>query len=246
MKKSKIIIKTIFWPVLLWIGQFAISFLLFLFFASKHPALEGQALTKAFAPFIETQAYLFLLWNTLIFLPIFYRKYKKYKVGNNGIGKGDIVSILLLALPLCVSLNLILSLFTQNAVKPTFSIIILLSTGVIGPILEELSFRGIALEESKKLLSKKNAYIFITLFFAFSHQGITQIFYALVMGSIFLFIKEKYKNINAAIICHISVNTLSYFLSFFLLSISIPYKIFVSCLLFVLFVLILHKQLKKT
>lgn len=246
MKKSKIILSAIFWPVLLGIGQFAISFLFFFLFAKKNPTLKGQALTQAFLPYMEKYIWVPILFNLIVLFPFFIHQYKKYASLKKKLQNKDIQSILFLSLPLCLAFNLLLSIGKEVQMHISFSFLLFFSTSILGPILEELAFRGIAYEEMKKIVTKKTAMIIVTLFFAGYHQGFFQIFYAACMGILFMFLREKYQNIKASMWSHISVNAFAYFFSFMLPIIPIFYKYIFGSLFLVLFALILRNQLKNT
>lgn len=116
---------------------------------------------------------------------------------------------------MCLGLGIIFSLlfhiirnffFPMN--KEPFNILIIISTGVLGPILEEIMFRGLIYEYLKEE-NKKQAMILTTILFALSHTGIINILYALILGIILIYLKDKYKTINAPISFHIGVNVIA-------------------------------------
>ena len=82
----------------------------------------------------------------------------------------------------------------------------LLSTGILGPIIEELIFRGIIYNELKSKYSNMKSILITTIFFAIIHINIIQILYALIIGFILIFVYEKYNNIKAPIILHMASN----------------------------------------
>ena len=63
--------KVIGWPVLFWASQFLLLFLIFLVYSLLTNSNE-------FANFINYHSYIIGFLNVVIFLPIFYKKYKKY------------------------------------------------------------------------------------------------------------------------------------------------------------------------
>lgn len=245
MKKSKSIFKALLWPILLGVGQFFISFCLFLYFASQNPSLKGQALTHSFASYLGNYLWIPILWNLLVFLPLFWHHYQKYKIPNQELTKSTIFSIVTLSFPLCIGLNLLLALLKENT-SSSFSLLFLISSSIMGPLLEEITFRGIAYQEIQKAFSKKTSIIFITCVFAFFHQGLLQILYAFCMGFLFFFLQEKHHSIFASIISHTSVNALAYFLSFVFPIVPNLYKGLIGVSFLFLFAFILHKQLKNT
>ena len=125
-------------------------------------------------------------------------------------------------------------------------IITLISTGIIGPIIEELMFRGIIYNELKLKVSPMKAILLTTLFFAIIHFNILQIIYTFAVGFLFIFFYEKYKDIKAAIILHMTLNiTTTLFLTLLTKNIFIlNYSIFIISLI-VLFIVFKYTKIIK-
>ncbi len=116
-----------------------------------------------------------------------------------------------------ISLATIMNMFifkmfpsTTTTTIPFF--LALISSGIIGPVYEEIIFRFCFLNKLKKFNSTKKAIFINTLIFALIHLSPIKIIYAFILG-IFLNISyEKYNNILAPILIHVSANTIVLFL----------------------------------
>ena len=95
---------------------------------------------------------------------------------------------------------------------------IILSTGVIGPIIEELLYRGIVYGSMKNYMSDKIAFYLSVCVFAFSHVGgLFRIIFAFVVGLYLTAIYRKYNNIYLIMFFHILVNISSILVSCYLI-----------------------------
>ena len=126
-----------------------------------------------------------------------------------GIGViGQFISILLLFILELIHFPLYLPELTVDWSQPAGSVLLLLYICLIGPMLEELIFRGVIL----KLLQKHGvsfAVIFSAILFAIFHQNVAQIFLPLVLGIMLALITIRSGSIVPAILAHIVNNTLS-------------------------------------
>jgi membrane protease YdiL (CAAX protease family) len=109
-------------------------------------------------------------------------------------------------------------------------IILLLGTGILGPILEEIIFRhGI-----HRTLSRSNliiAYVVSSLSFGIAHGNLIQGTYAGILGFVLAFILTNTDNLLYPIIVHMTINTSSTLITF--LPDSIP-EIWILVIMFVL------------
>lgn len=85
-------------------------------------------------------------------------------------------------------------------------IITIVLTGIIGPILEEYLFRGIAYNKLKEISSKLTSKILVSLVFALMHPNVFQAVYAFILSYILCEIYDKTKNIKSLIIIHMIGN----------------------------------------
>lgn len=100
-----------------------------------------------------------------------------------------------------------------NMVLAGNPIVVLLGTGILGPIMEEIIFRhGI-----HRTLSRSNVivgYVISSLLFGLAHGNLLQGAYATVLGLIFAFILTNTDNLLYPILIHITINTSSTIISF--------------------------------
>lgn len=92
-------------------------------------------------------------------------------------------------------------------------LILLLGTGILVPIMEEIVFRhGLfsTLSRSNKIV----AYIVSALVFGIAHGNLIQGIYATILGLIFAFFLDRGENIWYAMIMHASINSTSVLLEF--------------------------------
>lgn len=98
---------------------------------------------------------------------------------------------------------------TVDSIKPIMNII---SSGIIGPIYEEILFRGIFYNKLLKFNSSKKSLIITTICFSLIHFSPIKIIYALGLGYVFTKIYQQDNNILSPIIIHVSANITSIFL----------------------------------
>lgn len=180
--------------------------------------------------YMEKHAYVTLFVNLLLFLPFliyFYPQKGKWKAKS----KISFIKSSILGVSLAFFLNIIIDCFFPTPIVP-ISFWVLLSTGIVGPLLEEFLFRGILYEKCKRVFSKKTTFCLVTLAFACIHTGIT-ILYALFMGMLFLYLREKGDHLKPAIYAHIVSNFFVPLCTPYLFTLSMPLKI--ALLLFCLF-----------
>lgn len=209
MKNSYIVqfLKVINWPILFWVGQFllliAVGFVYSLFNNMDF-----------FSQFINNNSYIIGFLNILTFLPIFYKQYQKYQNQYQEKIKYP-VKIILLGIFLSAFLNeiiLIIKILLKVDMTINLNIFFLLNTILIGPILEELLFRGIVFNQLLQFNSKKKAICLTTIIFSLMHGNLISILYALMMGYILNIIYLKEKTLKAPILFHITINFVASFL----------------------------------
>ena len=226
--------KVVKWPLIYFLFQFTLIFLLAYSYISSGNDID------LFNQFLSSrQLYLSLILG-IIFIPLLYKDYKKYKIKQNKINYltviilGIILSLIYNVFAYYLNFLLNTSLFDNNSNL----IVTLISTGLIGPIIEELMFRGIIYNELKNKYSNMKAILITTIFFAVIHFNIIQIIYTFALGFILIFVYEKYKNIKAAIALHMASNiTTTLFLSILIKNIFlINYSIFLISLILLIII----------
>lgn len=141
----------------------------------------------------------------LIVFKIKNKKYNiKYKFNN-------LKYIPVMAISIALSLNMFIIIINnifniENVLNNNILVMTLLS-GIIGPIIEEILFRGIVFEELKKFNSSYKSVILCTIIFAIFHNTFIQMIYAFIIGLIILKLYIKTNNFLVCIIFHICANT---------------------------------------
>ncbi len=87
---------------------------------------------------------------------------------------------------------------------------------ILGPIVEELIFRGLMYIRLKRMFGTGIAAFVTGLIFGIYHGNVSQGIYAFIFSYGAIFIYEKYKKIYAPIIMHIAANGVSVLVSFVL------------------------------
>ena len=195
--------KIIKWPLIYFLFQFILIFLLSYYYVSNGNDVN------LFNDYLSTKQIYIALIVAIIFIPLLINDYKKYKKQTNNkinyfylIILGVILSLMYNVFAYYLNFALKTSLFDNNSNVA----VTLLSTGILGPIIEELMFRGIIYNELKSKYSNMKSILITTIFFAIIHINIIQILYALIIGFILIFVYEKYNNIKAPIILHMASN----------------------------------------
>lgn len=117
-----------------------------------------------------------------------------------------------------ISINIIFNMIlfkTQNIDNSILNIptvLIIISSGIIGPIFEEIIFRYNYINKLKVFNSKFWCIIISSTLFAICHTNINSILYALILGIINSYLYIKKKDIIIPILIHISGNIIAIFL----------------------------------
>lgn len=168
-------------------------------------------------------------------LYLFYRKDQMHrKEGFSGTGKAFVwappviwFSVIILAIATGQFLNDLINglhlndLFTgySEVSEQAFSGqpvgLMILVVGIIGPICEELMFRGIVFHRLKDWVKPQAAIVISALLFGIYHGNIVQFFYATCMGVMLAIIYDKTGTLWISIVAHIAANLWSLFGSSF-------------------------------
>ena len=168
-------------------------------------------------------------------LYLFYRKDQMHrKEGFSGTGKAFVwappviwFSVIILAIATGQFLNDLINglhlndLFTgySEVSEQAFSGqpvgLMILVVGIIGPICEELMFRGIVVHRLKDWVKPQAAIVISALLFGIYHGNVVQFFYATCMGVMLAIIYDKTGTLWISIVAHIAANLWSLFGSSF-------------------------------
>lgn len=103
--------------------------------------------------------------------------------------------------------------FYQKIENLTFSyqnpIILILTTVIIGPIAEELTFRGLVQRRARVWLKPGTAIVVSSLIFGLAHMNMIQLIYAFGIGLLLGYLYEKSGNLIAPILAHMAANVVT-------------------------------------
>lgn len=88
-------------------------------------------------------------------------------------------------------------------------IILILATVILGPIAEELIFRGLTYDRLRHYVSIPAAIIISALMFGAYHANVIQFIYASIMGILLAFYYEKSGSILAPVVAHMVMNAVA-------------------------------------
>lgn len=89
-------------------------------------------------------------------------------------------------------------------------IIVLLLVIVVGPVVEELIFRGVILHQTSQHISFIGANIFQAALFGVYHMNIVQGIYAFMIGLLLGYVYHKFRTILVPIVLHMIINASSF------------------------------------
>ena len=220
-KYLKKILKVLIWPIIFIIGSFFINYIFVAIFNSKINLNNSELLEYVktieykdrLNSYINANSVIIAIITAIIFIPLFLKIFKKYKQENNFNIKNVFLPVIL-GITISLTYNiLVFSLnnvfhFTNNYELSSVPILVsLICSGIIGPILEELIYRGIVYNKLKEFNNKKYSIILTSLIFALFHNNLVNAIYAFIVSFIFIYLYEKNKSLKAPIIMHISLNT---------------------------------------
>lgn len=221
-KYIKNIFKVLIWPIIFIIGQFFIQYIFVAFFNSKE---KGTMTNNEFLNYISTidyqnklnnfinsNALLIIIITMILFVPIFYNVFKKYKRKSSFKFK-DIFIPILFGISISLIFNILLFninniiYFTDKFELSNLNVITqLICSGICGPILEELLFRGIVYNKLKEFNKPIIAIIITSIIFGLMHFDFINAIYGFGVSFILIYLYEKHKTLKATIIMHISLN----------------------------------------
>ena len=190
MKYLKKFLKVLIWPIVCAIGQFFIQYIFIYAFNLNeikklnilYPKYRNLEINKLLNKLIKTSEYnnrltdyinsktlLIIIIIFIIMLPILYKGFKKYKTKNK-IKLNNILIVVLLGISICLiynisifNLNNIFNFTNQFKLSELPIYVQIISSGIVGPILEELTFRGIVYNKLKEFNKPMKSIILSTL-----------------------------------------------------------------------------------
>lgn len=232
MKKLKSILSIIIWPVVFIIGQFFIRYPFVANFNAKYfndlksiyPNLSDKELNNKLIDMINTVSYkeklnsyidskalIIMLITFIVFGFIFYKIYSKYRKKKEKIPVFNLtllgVFISLIYNIFIFNINNVIHITDNYYISGVNILILVLTTGIMGPVLEELLFRGIVFNRLRKITSLNRSIVIASLIFSIFHlPNIINAIYAFFLSFILIKIYLKYKTLKAPILVHSACN----------------------------------------
>lgn len=240
-------LKLLLYPILLIVVQFLIIFILTLIFNST-TTLEINTLEYNYqlSLFLNKYKLLTVVVSAIVLLPILIKKIEKSKDKPKNI-------FLLIVMGISFSLAFNLLLYSLNKVF-TFTnlfddvntnvLVTLIASGIIGPVLEELIFRGIIYNNLKKYTSFIKSIVVTGLLFGIFHGNLIQFIYAFLFNIILIKVYERDNNILSPIIVHISANTIITLVLFIIKKLNIYLSIISFIIFLLIFIITMYKYIK--
>lgn len=110
---------------------------------------------------------------------------------------------------IAVLLNLIIIRVTNNTIDNNYPLLLyLISSGIVGPIYEEILFRYILFNRLRDKYSDSKALFISLIVFSLIHLSPIKIIYAFIIGFFITVIYRREKTILAPILVHIGANSI--------------------------------------
>ncbi len=209
MKKFKTILSSILYILLFLCINFG-SIIVFslIFRLTTNLDINSQDYVTFLAQFLSKNKIYIVLLSTLILIPIILKTFKKNKININLYLKKECINYSIMGFSISLILNILLydlglQRNTGFKIEPIMGI---LATAVVGPILEELVFRGIIYNNLKKSFSIKSSLLILSLMFAVYHFNFVQGLYAFLFSIIITYYYEKTDNFLVPTFIHIVGN----------------------------------------
>ena len=217
MKK---ILHVILWPLIFILGQFFIQNIYITSFNSQNidiyrKMFPGFSLIEIASTsqyktdllnYMNSHALLITTITFIVFGIVFLILIKPYKKNeiNTDINIKTIILIILSGISISIFYNTLVY-FINSVIHITDDYIIsdiplfilILTTGIMGPILEELLFRGIVYNRLKIYLSHKKSVIITSILFSIMHlPNIINVIYTFFLSFILIYLYDKYKSLK--------------------------------------------------
>lgn len=169
--------------------------------------LNGEDLMS----FYINEGYIIL---TFIYAILVMTLLNRYREKEKSLPLKDYYGAVLFGISLACFLNmLIFKLGQSNEVVEVNKILLFISSGILGPIMEELLFRKKLLTELLKFNNKYVSILLSSFIFSFLHNGIITMLYAFILGIVFGIFYIKYKNVKLTIFMHMAANIIVIYLT---------------------------------
>lgn len=140
-----------------------------------------------------------------------------------------IIPFIMLGIGFSSFCNMIILKINTNEVVEMNILFLILSSVLVGPLIEEILFRNILVNKLEKFNNKIVTILLASFIFAIMHNGIVNIIYTFILGIILNIIYLKNKNLLYPLLVHSSANLISLFLT--------EYNVFILSISFILLVI---------
>lgn len=218
------------YPLLIHIAvTFTIAFgymFLSIFLAIFQSAGGGDAIS--YAEVVERyteQALYLLLAASVICIPIFVLLFRNDRKKEQRIKQKETsvvawIVLAIMAVTLCFSLNALLGFSGLDKISQKYQevaqtlysggvLLEIITVGILGPICEELIFRGLMFRRMCEYTKPVIAVIASALVFAIYHGNIVQGVYAFVLGIVMAVCYQRFQTLWASIVIHVAANITS-------------------------------------
>lgn len=218
------------YPLLIHIAvTFTIAFgymFLSIFLAIFQSAGGGDAIS--YAEVVERyteQALYLLLAASIICIPIFVLLFRNDRKKEQRIKQKETsvvawIVLAIMAVTLCFSLNALLGFSGLDKISQKYQevaqtlysggvLLEIITVGILGPICEELIFRGLMFRRMCEYTKPVIAVIASALVFAIYHGNIVQGVYAFVLGVVMAVCYQRFQTLWASIVIHVAANITS-------------------------------------
>ena len=157
----------------------------------------------------------------IICLPFMYYFYRKVSMkGKHGYSLSSVLIVIALGILWSVAINNIIAVMPIREMSDVFQkvngkiysdkhLYQLLAAGIVAPILEEITFRGVLFGNLRNAYGRWLAIIVSSLLFGIFHFNMVQFIYATIIGAVFAYIYDKTRSIVLAILAHAAANIMS-------------------------------------
>lgn len=206
-------------------GVFIISFRAGMKGEGAKGLVVNEIVQKVTDSYLANGCYVIML-QALICIPLFWflirgrRKKEEHPFGQTRMQVRDYALLTVVAVYMCVSLNMIISASGLHKISPGYDdvekmiysggmIVELIAVGIVVPICEELMFRGLIFEHLSYRGSLPIAVAISSVGFGLYHGNLVQFVYATIIGCMMALFCKKYESLLAPITLHIGANITS-------------------------------------
>ena len=231
MNYIKKLIKVVFFPVVFIVGEFFINYIFVAIFNSRNlikyrelfpnlndiEIINTSEYKNALTNYLNNRTLLMVVVTFIMFGIIFISIIRKMNLEKNktNIDSYNLINIFILGMFIATffntfiyTLNNVIHITDSYKISSLPLMVTIVSSGIIGPILEELLFRGILYNKLLEF-NKHNKACFITsVIFSLVHfPNLITMIYTFILSFIMIYLYDKFKNLLAPIIFHIGINT---------------------------------------